>query len=62
MTPSSFNPSSTSSPDIFIADVHGSPSVANVKEVLGVRPVINLRGDIELTGSGTSTDPYVVVS
>ena len=62
MTPSSFNPSSTSSPDIFIVDVHGSPRVANVKEVLGVRPVINLRGDIELTGSGTSTDPYVVVS
>ena len=27
----------------------------------GVRPVINLRADVQLTGSGTSTDPYVVV-
>ena len=26
----------------------------------GVRPVINLRADVTLTGSGTSTDPYVV--
>ena len=29
---------------------------------VGVRPVINLRSDVELTGTGTSTDPYVVVS
>ena len=28
----------------------------------GVRPVINLRSDVNLTGTGTSTDPYVVVS
>ena len=28
---------------------------------LGVRPVINLRSDIELTGTGTITDPYIVV-
>ena len=28
----------------------------------GIRPVINLRSDVELTGTGTSTDPYVVVS
>ena len=27
----------------------------------GVRPVINLRSDISLTGSGTSTDPFKVV-
>ena len=27
----------------------------------GVRPVINLKADIKLEGSGTSTDPYVVV-
>ena len=29
---------------------------------LAIRPVINLRNDVELTGSGISTDPYVVVS
>ena len=27
----------------------------------GVRPVINLKADVELTGTGTSTDPFVVV-
>lgn len=27
----------------------------------GVRPVINLSSDVEITGSGTSSDPYVVV-
>ena len=28
----------------------------------GVRPVINLRADVQLTGSGTTSDPFVVVS
>ena len=28
---------------------------------LAIRPVINLKADIQLSGSGTSTDPYVVV-
>ena len=27
----------------------------------GVRPVINLRVDVELTGSGTTTDPFKIV-
>ncbi len=27
----------------------------------GVRPVINLRADTQFTGSGTSSDPFVVV-
>lgn len=27
---------------------------------VGVRPVINLRGDLSVTGTGTSTDPYEV--
>ena len=26
----------------------------------GIRPVINIASDVEITGSGTSTDPYVV--
>ena len=29
---------------------------------LGVRPVINLKANTQFTGSGTSTDPYTVVS
>ena len=27
----------------------------------GVRPVINIRADVQITGSGTSTDPFIVV-
>ena len=26
----------------------------------GIRPVINLRSDVKLTGTGTMTDPYIV--
>ncbi len=33
----------------------------NINELLGMRPVINLHSDIELTGTGTMSDPYVVV-
>ena len=33
---------------------------SGVGYVGGIRPVINLASDIELTGSGTSNDPYVV--
>lgn len=27
----------------------------------GVRPVINIRADVQITGSGTSIDPFIVV-
>ena len=33
-----------------------------VKFANGVRPVINLRADVALSGSGTTSDPFVVVS
>ena len=33
----------------------------NVHSTTGVRPVINLKVDVSLSGSGTSSDPYVVV-
>ena len=33
----------------------------NVDYASGVRPVINLKADVQLSGSGTSTDPYTVV-
>ena len=35
-----------------------SPDWGGVDDSLGVRPVINLRSDIQLTGTGTSTDPF----
>ena len=33
----------------------------NVHGTTGVRPVINLRADVEITGEGTSTNPFKVV-
>lgn len=38
----------------------GDLSSTNVYSSYGVRPVINLRGDLFVTGTGTSTDPYEV--
>ena len=35
--------------------------ISNVTNEYGVRPVINLKADTLFTGTGTSTDPYVVV-
>ena len=36
-------------------------SLINVTNSLGVRSVINLRNDVSITGSGTVTDPFIVV-
>lgn len=38
----------------------GDLSNGNVNSSYGVRPVINLRGDLFVTGTGTSIDPYEV--
>ena len=38
----------------------GLLSYWSVTDTLGVRPVINLKADVILTGSGTTSDPYVV--
>jgi hypothetical protein len=38
----------------------GNLSATDVRTSHGVRPVINLRGDLFVTGTGTSTDPYEV--
>ena len=38
----------------------GSLNFIRVNNMDGVRPVINLRADVKLSGSGTSSDPYVV--
>ena len=48
---------------VFYVDVNGNPYYSNshVSITYGVRPVINLKADVKLTGSGTSTDPYTVV-
>ena len=39
----------------------GQLDLASVDNTLGVRPVVNLKSSVQITGSGTSTDPYIVV-
>ena len=57
----------TMSPSIFngVANLFSVYSGGNISfsmgSMIGVRPVINIASDVEITGSGTSTDPYVVV-
>lgn len=46
---------------VFIVYSYGSLDNSRVDIAhYGVRPVINLRGDLSVTGTGTSTDPYEV--
>ncbi|MDE5539818.1 MAG: hypothetical protein K2J20_04970 [Bacilli bacterium] len=44
----------------FYVTVAGSPITANGSSEFGVRPVINLKADVTITGSGTQNNPYVV--
>ena len=40
----------------------GFVSNERVTSAYGVRPVINIRSDVAITGTGTTTDPYKIVS
>ena len=43
-------------------NIYGSSVLGlNLAVAYGVRPVINLRSDVTLLGSGTSDDPYTVI-
>ncbi len=53
--------SSGGSAHVFVVGSDGYFNDYSVTSAYGVRPVINLRSDIELTGIGTMSDPYVVV-
>ena len=46
---------------VFLGSSNGSLGWNEVDYTYGVRPVINLRSDVTLSGSGTSTDPYTIV-
>ena len=59
MSPSNFNTGSGTR--VFYVQSGGRLSSERVNNTTGVRPVINLRADVSLTGSGTTTDPYKVV-
>ena len=56
MSPINYPPAS-----VFAFGSTNYPGYTTVSNLYGVRPVINLKADIQLSGSGTSTDPYVVV-
>ena len=59
MTPNYFYDNETL---VFLVDSSGRISASNdVTRAYGVRPVINLRSDVALSGSGTTTDPFKVV-
>ena len=59
MSPSDFNSISRYA-FVFRVDLAGELVTSNEDINCGVRPVINLRADVTLTGSGTASDPYVV--
>lgn len=46
---------------VFYVDADGTLDRDAVTHQYGVRPVINLRADVQLTGSGTTSDPFKVV-
>ena len=59
MSPSSFN-ASDSHARVFRVDSSGRLGNDWGNYTFGVRPVINLSADVKVTGSGTSSDPFVV--
>ena len=46
---------------VFVVYSNGSLDGGYVYVPIGVRPVINIRADVALTGSGTVLDPFKVV-
>ena len=58
MTPYYFNGSNAR---VLVLSVTGYFGSGDIPASNGVRPVINLKSDTEFTGTGTSTDSYVVV-
>ena len=63
MTPvGSYNPFGSNYWYTLVFDITKSGAFADdgVGGLYGVRPVINVRSDVTITGSGTMTDPYVV--
>ena len=54
------SPSGYPNARVFVVDSGGSLNFSSVNITRGVRPVINLSADVKVTGSGTSSDPFVV--
>ncbi len=47
--------------EVFRVYESGQLNNADVDVIRSVRPVINLSADVTLTGTGTASDPYIVV-
>ena len=63
MTPAGgYNPFGVPGWDASVFDVYSSGDVddGNTDNAYGLRPVVNLKSGVTITGSGTKTDPYVV--
>lgn len=60
MSPCHFYSSGNSA---FVFSIYSGGTFGNwgVSDTNGVRPVINLAYDVEITGTGTSSDPFTVV-
>ena len=58
MSPRNFNGTSAS---VFVVNVNGNLDWNSVYNSIGVRPVINIRSDVEITGTGSQNDPFKVV-
>jgi len=61
LSPYSYYGSNTYPARVFIVLSNGYLSNDGVNSAFGVRPVINLKADVTLTGKGTTSDPYIVV-
>ena len=59
MSPSSFS-SGNGNASVFQVNSDGNLAHYYVRLAYGVRPVINLRADVQITGSCTGEDPFVV--
>ena len=63
MSPYAFTSSSRSA-HVFVVysnGTHGDLDYDYVDDTYGVRPVINLRSDVQITGTGSTSDPFKVV-
>ena len=58
ITPVSF---SSNEAFVYYIETNGTISHSVLTINRGIRPVINLRADVQITGSGTTTDPFKVV-
>jgi len=60
----SLSPEDMFSSEAFIGVLHSSGPLRSIfvsHSICGVRPILNLNSDVRVTGSGSATDPFVVV-